>query len=69
MKDVQELNIEIERIHADIRLIENSISQIENNHLVHIVKSIDNINKVLWATGFAIFTQLILIVRQFLLGA
>jgi wobble nucleotide-excising tRNase len=64
MKNVDELNVEIEKIHGDIRLIEQSIKIIETNHLAHIEASISTINKVLWSVGFMLFAQLVLIVRE-----
>jgi prefoldin subunit 5 len=67
MKDVNELNLEIERIHADIKLIEQSISTIQTNHLFHIQRDIDRINKVLWAIGFGVFTQFIIVIRDFVI--
>jgi len=67
MKDVNELNLEIERIHADIKLIEQSIDTIQNNHLFHIQKDVDRINKVLWAIGFGVFTQFIIVVRDMII--
>lgn len=66
MKDIQELNLEIERIHADIKLIEQSILHIQNNHLSHIERDVDRINKVLWAIGFGVFTQFIIVIRDFM---
>ena len=35
MKDINELNIEVERVKGDIKLIRQSIEVIEKNHLVH----------------------------------
>ena len=67
MKDVQELNLEIERIHADIKLIEQSILHIQNNHLAHIERDIDRINKIMWAIGFGVFTQFIIVLRDFII--
>ena len=67
MKDINELNLEIERIHADIKLIEQSISTIQTNHLFHIQRDIDRINKVLWAIGFGVFTQFIIVIRDFVI--
>jgi len=67
MKDVNELNLEIERIHADIKLIEQSIDTIQNNHLFHIQRDVDRINKVLWAIGFGVFTQFIIVIRDFII--
>jgi prefoldin subunit 5 len=67
MKDVNELNLEIEKIHSDIRLIEQTISSIKNNHLFHIQRDVDRINKVLWAIGFGVFTQFIIVIRDFII--
>ena len=41
MKDLNGLNLEIERIHADIKLLEQSIDNLKNNHLAHMMKDID----------------------------
>jgi len=68
MKDVNELNIEIERIHTAIKLIEQSIDNIKINHLAHIQRDVDRISKVLWAIGFGVFTQCIIIIRDFLIS-
>ena len=54
--DKDNLQIEVERIKGDIKLIQYSIKTIETNHLAHIQKSIANINKVLWTVGILIFT-------------
>lgn len=66
MKDIQELNLEIERIHADIKLLNQSLDHIKSNHLAHIERDVDRINKVLWAIGFGVFTQFIIVIRDFL---
>ena len=64
MKNVDDLNVEMEKINGNIRLIEQSIKTIETNHLAHIQDSIQTINRVLYGVGFMLFTQLILIVRE-----
>tara|TARA_E500000081_G_scaffold2235_1_gene2399 strand:- start:3787 stop:3993 length:207 start_codon:yes stop_codon:yes gene_type:complete len=68
MKDVNELNVEIEKINGNIKLIENSIRTIETNHLTHIQKSIETINRVLWSVGFMLFAQLVIAVKSFMVG-
>ena len=68
MKDTNELNLEIERIKGDIKLINQSLETIKHNHLFHIEKSIANINKVLWTVGFMIFGQLIIVIKSLLMG-
>ena len=67
MKDVQELNLEIERIHTDVKLLNQSLDHIKTNHLAHIERDIDRINKVLWAVGFGVFTQFIIVLRDFII--
>ena len=64
MKDLNGLNLEIERIHADIKLLEQSIDNLKNNHLAHMMKDIDRLNKILWAVCFGVFTQFIIVVRD-----
>ena len=64
--DKDNLQIEVERIKGDIKLIQYSIKTIETNHLAHIQRSIANINKVLWTVGILIFTQLIMVVSDVL---
>ncbi|AXN54110.1 hypothetical protein P109_gp45 [Pelagibacter phage HTVC109P] len=66
MKDTNELNLEIERIKGDIKLIEQSLDTIKNNHLYHIEKSISAINKVLWTVGLMVFGQLAIVLRNFI---
>ena len=66
MKDTNELNLEIERIKGDIKLINQSLDTIKNNHLFHIEKSISTINKVLWTVGLMVFGQLAIVLRDFI---
>ena len=68
MKNINELNIEVERLRSDIKLIRQSIETIESNHLVHIKEKINTINKVLWTVGFMIFAQFILAIKTLLIS-
>ena len=63
MKDINELNIEVERLRGDIKLIKQSIEVIETNHLVHLDKKVNKINNILWTVGLMIFAQLIITVK------
>ena len=63
MKDINELNIEVERLRGDIKLIRQSIETIETNHLVHLSKKVNKINNILWTVGLMIFAQLIITVK------
>ena len=64
MRDVQELNLEVERVKGDIRLIRQSIEIIETNHLKHIEQDIASIRKIMWTVGFMVFGQFIIIIKD-----
>ena len=67
MKDINELNIEVERVKGDIKLIRQSIEVIEKNHLVHLSRKINKINNILWTVGLMIFAQLIITVKTLII--
>ena len=66
MKDINELNIEVERVKGDIKLIRQSIETIEKNHLVHLSRKVNKINNILWTVGLMIFAQLIITIKTLL---
>ena len=63
MKDINELNLEVEKLRGDIKLIKQSIEVIEKNHLVHLDRKVNKINNILWTVGLMIFAQLIITVK------
>ena len=67
MKDINELNIEVERLRGDIKLIKQSIEVIETNHLVHLDKKVNKINNILWTVGLMIFAQLIITIKTLII--
>ena len=67
MKDINELNIEVERLRGDIKLVRQSIETIENNHLVHLSKKVNKINNILWTVGLMIFAQLIITLKTLII--
>ena len=67
MKDINELNLEVERVRGDINLIKQSVDTIKDNHLVHLEKKVTGINRVLWTVGILIFTQLVLTIKTLLI--
>ena len=67
MKDINELNIEVERLRGDIKLIRQSIETIEKNHLVHLSKKVNKINNILWTVGLMIFAQLIITLKTLII--
>ena len=64
MKDTNELNIEIEKIKGDIKLINQTINVIKDNHLVHLDQKVNTLNKVMWTVGFMVFGQLIIVIKN-----
>jgi len=67
VKDINELNIEVERVKGDIKLIRQSIETIEKNHLVHLSRKINKINNILWTVGLMIFAQLIITIKTLII--
>jgi len=67
VKDINELNIEVERLRGDIKLIRQSIETIETNHLVHLSKKVNKINNILWTVGLMIFAQLIITIKTLII--
>ena len=67
MKDINELNLEVERIRGDIKLIQQTVDTIKDNHLVHLEKKVSGINRVLWTVGILIFTQLVITIKTLLI--
>ena len=63
MKDINELNLEVERVRGDINLIKQSVDTIKDNHLVHLEKKVNGISRVLWTVGILIFTQLVITLK------
>ena len=68
MKDINELNLEVERIRGDINLIKQSVDTIKDNHLVHLEKKVTGINRVLWTVGILIFTQLVITLKGLIIS-
>ena len=68
MKDINELNLEVERVRGDINLIKQSVDTIKDNHLVHLEKKVNGINRVLWTVGILIFTQLVITLKWLIIS-
>ena len=67
MSENKNWEVEIERINTEVQLCKQKLDIIENNHLKHIQKSIDTLNKVLWVVGFGVFSQLLYALRALIL--
>jgi len=69
MSDIELQNkLEITEMKGDLKLLNQKIHTIETNHLVHLQKDIDKINKVLWTVGVMVFAQFIWLVKTIVMG-
>jgi hypothetical protein len=69
MSDIELQNkLEITEMKGDLKLLNQKIHTIETNHLVHLQKDIDKINKVLWTVGVMVFAQFIWLVKTIIMG-
>jgi hypothetical protein len=57
----------INKLDKEVSLIQKDIQIIKTNHLRHIEKSIDRIDKVLWTIGVLVFSNLIILLRDLIL--
>lgn len=63
-----ENKLQITEMKGDLKLLNQKIHTIETNHLVHLQKDIDKINKVLWTVGVMVFAQFIWLVKTIIMG-
>jgi hypothetical protein len=69
MSDVERQNeIDIVYIRGELRLLAEKIDVIKSNDLHHIQKSVDTINRVLWAVGLLIVAQLAMGIKAAIFG-
>jgi len=64
MKDTNELNLEIEKIKGEIKLINQTINVIKDNHLVHLDQKVNTLNRIMWTVGFMVFGQLVIVIKN-----
>ena len=69
MSDVERKNeIDIVHIRGEIKLLSEKIEVIKSNDLHHIQKSVDTINRILWAVGLLIVAQLAMGIKAAIFG-
>jgi len=69
MSDVERKNeIDIVVIRGELKLLAEKIDVIKTNDLHHIQKSIDSVNKILWAVGLLILAQLAMGIKMAIFG-
>ena len=59
--------VEIAYIQGEIKLVNEKLDTLENNHLAHIQKQIDKICYIVWTVGFLVFTQLVYALRTLII--
>ena len=69
---MEEANIKdklaIVELRGEIKLLRQEVDTVKNNHIWHLQKSIDGINKILWTVGFMVLAQFIWVIKTALLG-
>ena len=69
MSDVERQNeIDIVHIRGELKLLSEKIEVIKSNDLHHIQKSVDTVNKILWAVGLLITAQLAMGIKAAIFG-
>jgi|TARA_R110000824_G_scaffold47317_1_gene134835 hypothetical protein len=69
MSDVERKNeIDIVEIRGELKLLAEKIDVIKTNDLHHIQKSVDGVNKILWAVGLLILAQLAMGIKMAIFG-
>ena len=59
MSEIERKNeLDIVQIRGELKLISEKIEVIKTNDLLHIQKSVDTVNRILWGVGFLILAQL-----------
>ena len=54
------------KLDKEIALVKKDITVLRENHLKHLESKIIRIDKVLWSVGFAVFANLLILVRDLL---
>jgi len=69
---MEEANIKdklaIIELRGEIKLLRQEVDTVKNNHIWHLQKSIDGINKILWTVGFMVLAQFIWVIKTALIG-
>ena len=58
----------IVELRGEIKLLRQEVDTVKNNHIWHLQKSIDGINKILWTVGFMVLAQFIWVIKTALVG-
>lgn len=58
------IDVEVARIDGELKLIDQKLDTIKNNHLAHLKQDIDKITKLVWTIGIMVFSNLLFILRD-----
>jgi len=71
---MEEANIDIKNkldiveLKGEIKLLRQEVDTVKTNHIWHLQKSIDGINKVLWTVGFMVLAQFLWVIKTVIMG-
>ena len=57
----------INKLDKDIAVIKVTLTNLRENHMYHIEKDVAMLKKTLWAVGFLVFSNLVILLRDLLL--
>ena len=60
--------LDIVELKGEIKLLRQEVDKVKNNHIWHLQKSIDGINKVLWTVGFMVLAQFLWVIKTVIMG-
>ena len=60
--------LDIVELKGEIKLLRQEVDTVKNNHIWHLQKSIDGINKGLWTVGFMVLAQFLWVIKTVIMG-
>jgi|TARA_R100001443_G_scaffold114835_1_gene131421 hypothetical protein len=60
--------LDIVELRGEIKLLRQEVDTVKTNHIWHLQKSIDGINKVLWTVGFMVLAQFLWVIKTVIMG-
>ena len=60
--------LDIVELRGEIKLFRQEVDTVKTNHIWHLQKSIDGINKVLWTVGFMVLAQFLWVIKTVIMG-
>ena len=60
--------LDIVELKGEIKLLRQEVDTVKTNHIWHLQKSIDGINKVLWTVGFMVLAEFLWVIKTVIMG-